>query len=107
MKKLLRKLCKELNEHLLVPELSNVLVFSKTETNLQIDAWDGSHFSFPLSDCIMLPIKHTTAEELAQYLTDQIFSDMGEFLKERKIKWTEVTVCERPTQGARCLRRLN
>ena len=72
IKKVTRKICKGLNEHFLVPTLSDVMDISVSEENgyksVRLSCQDGSYFIFPQSDCAMLPIVHATTEELGIYL---------------------------------------
>jgi 6-pyruvoyltetrahydropterin/6-carboxytetrahydropterin synthase len=85
-----RRLCKELNEYFICPTLSDVLTITEEGDSVHITAEDGARFTFPRvspkkartpthisfaqsdrirlvpqSDCAMLPIMHSTAEELA------------------------------------------
>ena len=68
VKSISRKICKALNQHFLVPMKSDVLKINVTENQIEMTCEDGSFFSFPRGDCILLPIKHTSAEEIACYL---------------------------------------
>ncbi|CAD7958435.1 unnamed protein product [Amoebophrya sp. A120] len=40
--------------------------------NVEVLTESGQYFSFPRKDCRLLPIKHSTAEELAEYIWDLI-----------------------------------
>ena len=65
---------------------------------------DGAFFSFPENDCKILPIVHSTAEELARFLWKDILIRLGgaSYLRdERGVKEMSVFVAERPTQRAR------
>ena len=99
IKKVATNVCKELNEHFICPMESDVLKISiqdtsgnkkglvkeanfssnqgKSQTDQQeilIECEDGVRFIFPLSDVACLPIKHSTAEELAVYIWNRIVS---------------------------------
>eukprot|EP01052_Picozoa_sp_SAG31_P004494 SAG31_NODE_186_length_20918_cov_26.890917_22_plen_182_part_00 len=67
IKAVVRKLCKELNELFLCPKNSDVLDISIADNVLRIKCQDGAEFTFPASDAAMLPIKHSTVEELSKY----------------------------------------
>ena len=113
IKSVTKKVCKDLNEHFLCPMLSNAINIS-TETRTRMSAIgkgtqetvklvceDGSIFLFPRQDCVMLPLVHATAEELAIYLWRNILNGLNAtFLKNRGIHAMEVTVAEAPGQDA-------
>lgn len=91
---IVRALCKELDERFLCPMRSPALTITVKRgarvrpgtdareaaigaeaeaatapcDQLSLECRDGSTFSFPLADCALLPIAHTSAEELAAYL---------------------------------------
>ena len=62
---------------------------------------DGAAFSFPAKDAVMLPIKHSTVEELAHYFCSKIIESytMARLLA-RGITVIHVTVSEAPGQDA-------
>jgi len=67
---------------------------------------DGSTFVFPRQDCLLLPIMHSTAEELAVYLYGKILQNLdAEYLRKRGVTVMEVTVSEAVGQDAvfRCV----
>ena len=67
----------------------------------QIDVVCGlSFFSFPKSDCALLPIEFSTAEELSKFFAYQLMDILGEEFAKRKIECLSVKVFERPTQAA-------
>ena len=94
IKKVATNVCKELNEHFICPMQSDVLQISilddsekannktslvedereKEHKEILIECEDGVRFIFPLSDVACLPIKHSTAEELAVYIWNRIVS---------------------------------
>ncbi len=62
---------------------------------------DGSAFLFPRQDCLLLPIMHTMAKELAVYLYGRILSRLdANYLLERGANVMEVTVSEAIGQEA-------
>ena len=67
IKKVARKLCKSLNEYFICPTKSTDIVISEVDGQVCLECEDGSQFSFPRSDCAMLPIVHSSAEELAHW----------------------------------------
>jgi dihydroneopterin triphosphate aldolase (PTPS-III) / 6-pyruvoyltetrahydropterin synthase len=67
IKKACRILCSEMNEYFICPARSKDLGITEVEGQIVIDCPDGAKFSFPKSDCAMLPIFHSSAEELCHY----------------------------------------
>jgi 6-pyruvoyl-tetrahydropterin synthase len=62
---------------------------------------DGSKFVFPRQDCLLLPIMHSTAEELAIYLYGKILGRLNaNYLIERGVTIMEVTISEAMGQEA-------
>jgi len=102
VKQALRQSCKALNEGVIIPLLSDVLKIQTVGSQVEITTQEGgSFYSFPLEDCKMLPLAHSTAEELAEYLWSEVSENIGiEKLRMRDVAWLEITVFERPTQGA-------
>ena len=64
-----------------------------------ITAEDGAQFSMPESDCVFLPIAHSSAEELATYVCERLRAELG-VLRTRAVSSVEVTVAESPLQEA-------
>lgn len=107
LKKVARKACRELNQRTLIPMRSDVLTIGQSEAgSLNIACEDGAKICIPVKDCALLPIVHSTAEELAEYLFTTILVRDGTInvLLSRAVKWLEVSVSERPGQGARYCR---
>lgn len=130
IKKLLTKLCKQLNQRVLLPAKSDVLEIKRcavpsndpldsettlssgtpAEQNVQVRCEDGAFFSFPASDALLLPIVHTSAEDLAEYLLNELISQFaedfsGDYLMEaRGVSCIELSVSEAPNQTATCTR---
>lgn len=77
IKKSTRRICKSLNEVFICPTLSECLNITHVNSvdgkagNIDIECEDGARFSFPFGDCAMLPIAHTSCEELAKYVCFQ------------------------------------
>ena len=67
IKKEARKLCKSLNEFFICPTKSPNMNITEEGVSLCIQCDDGSKFVFPKADCAMLPIMHSSVEELAHY----------------------------------------
>ena len=87
------------NDHTGVPAEA----FPFFPSNIVMSTGDGSVFSLPKKDCMLLPIVATTCEELALWMWKTLFKNFGGqkfFKEERDISWMQVAVFESPTQGA-------
>ena len=68
IKKIMRDICRSLNEHFLCPMNSDALTICENDGQICLECEDGSKFSFPRQDCKLLPLIHSSAEELAHYI---------------------------------------
>jgi 6-pyruvoyltetrahydropterin/6-carboxytetrahydropterin synthase len=132
IKAVARRICKELNEHLICPMRSDVLAIRverlaargadapgggggggadgadgdgarapPAAEQVCIECEDGAQFSIPRSDCAMLPLVHSTAEELAHYLWIRLVREYGlAALHARRVAALSVSVAEAPYQRA-------
>jgi hypothetical protein len=81
--------------------LSDVMDISVEGGQVLLSCQDGSHFSFPESDCAKLPLVHATTEELAVYIWSKILHGLNaEWLLERGVRTMEVVIGEAPSQEA-------
>ena len=109
LKKGVREFAKKLNESLLVPMNSDVLKIKNdpSSKNIEIITEDGAFYSIPRADCSLLPIVHSTAEELAQYCWHQLVRrDILALQLRDSIQWVDIGIGERPTQAAHYRREL-
>lgn len=69
IKKQARLLCKSLNEYFICPVNSPNVKLTEEDggVSLCMECDDGSKFVFPKADCALLPITHSSVEELAHY----------------------------------------
>jgi len=103
LKKVVKDFCKTLNEHFICPMYSDVITITEDDNgeNVNLLCQDGAKFSFPKGDCIMLPIVHSTVEELAIYCWGKIVLNLdAKLLVERGIHTLEVTCAEATGQEA-------
>jgi len=117
MKKVVKGVCRDLNEFFLCPMLSDVLTITITggddngddnsggvpnhQKTVKLVCEDGATFLFPCTDCALLPIVHATTEELAIYLWGKILTQLDvNYLRKRGIHTMEVTCAEAPGQDA-------
>lgn len=112
VKDVTKLLCKELNEHFICPTLSpSMEILASTSSNgaenVELICEDGAKFSFPKTDCAMLPIAHSTAEELAIYFWGRILNELRcDYLLKRGIHTMEVRCAEAVGQEASFRRKI-
>jgi len=113
VKKVVKVVCKKLNERFLCPTKSDVIDMEIIDADSKgngdqnksksvvLVCEDGSRFAIPLDDCAMLPIMHATVEELAIYVWGEILDGLDpEQLRRRGIHTMEVVMAEAPGQEA-------
>lgn len=100
IKRAARDVCSSLNERVIVPMLSDVITTRIEEGQVHMTCEDGTRFSFPEADCVLLPIRHSSAEELAEYVGQRLKAALP-ILVERGVTVLEVGVAEAPNQEAR------
>ncbi len=98
LKKVARRLCDRLDERVLVPALSDCLTVEERD-DIVVLRYEHDEFQFPAGDTLLLPIVHSSVEELAQYLTGELETELGsEGI--RTCRWIEVGVEETTGQAA-------
>ena len=101
VKKALRQVVGPLNSRTLLPCKSDVMQIRLREEHYEVSC-QGAHIVLPKGDCVMLPIVHTTAEEIAEYIGREVLKLVGEQLRARGCSWLEIKVAERPGQAGVC-----
>lgn len=102
VKRVARALCEELDQRMLVPLDSDALDVEVGDTRVTLTTRDGHRFEFPRADCVLLPIVHSSAEELAAHLLGRIRGLLADEAGGRGIVALEVGVAEAPGQIAYC-----
>lgn len=105
IKRAAREICEQMNERVIVPMKSDCLTLEREQGQVRITCEDGSRFSFPEADCVLLPIAHSSAEELADLVSERLLQALPS-LRARGVSVVEVSVAEAPAQEARCRREL-
>lgn len=124
VKKAIRLICKGLNERIIIPldsqhidiniksnynqDESRLVTCSQTsfdeviepEGQVEVTFENSAFFSFPRSDCALLPIKFSTAESLSAYIARRLEEILRLDIANRQIDSITVSVFERPTQAA-------
>jgi 6-pyruvoyltetrahydropterin/6-carboxytetrahydropterin synthase len=103
LKNVLREIVSELDHKILIPEKNNVVKIEKEKNNVKVSS-HGKEYSFPLNDCIFLPINSTSAENLASYILEKMLKMMS---IPNNVECIEIGVDEGYGQGARITKIFN
>jgi 6-pyruvoyltetrahydropterin/6-carboxytetrahydropterin synthase len=77
VKRIARRLCEQLDERVLIPLKSDCLTVREDAAAVVV-RYEQDEFRFPRGDVLLLPIVHSSAEELAQYLTAELRKALAE-----------------------------
>ena len=102
VKRVAKTLCDELDERVIVPERSDCLTIAVDAGRIEVTTAEGDRFQFPRADCAVLPIVHSSAEELAAYLLGRLRAILATEAGGRGLVALEVGVAEAPGQIAYC-----
>lgn len=102
VKRVAKSLCDELDERLILPLRSDCLVVTPEETVVHVRTETGDAFQFPAQDVRLLPIVHSSAEEIAAYLVGRLRDALLQEAGGRGLAAVEVGVAEAPGQIAYC-----
>ncbi len=99
IKKVTKEIADRLDERTIIPANSDCLTIEQNGNELSV-IYGSDRFAFPVSDVALLPIAHSSAEELARY----IWTELHDTLKARgalsEIVSIEISVAEGPGQAA-------
>lgn len=76
VKQVARRVCKRLDEKTVIPADSDCLRV-REEGGQVIVGYENEEFRFPATDVVLVPIVHSSAEELARYLAGEIRRELG------------------------------
>lgn len=100
VKRVAKALCDELDERFVVPADSDCLRVTIDAGSVEVVTEEGDRFVAPLADCAILPIVHSSAEELAGYLLGRLRDLLRNEAGSRGLAAIEVGVGEAPGQVA-------
>lgn len=101
LKKIAEEECAQLHFRTLLPQQSDCLTLETQETELIVHCEDGSRFCFPRQDVCLLPILHTSSEEIARYFLSRLRERLRE-ARGNSIQTIEVLIEDIPGQTAVC-----
>ena len=99
VKQATKRVCEALDEYTILPALSDCLRITEQGESVEAVYEDGARFVLPRSDVILLPIVHTSAEELARYVAGRVRAELVA-VGARPWRRLEVSVAETRGQSA-------
>lgn len=99
VKRLTRQIVERLDEHTIIPTQSDCLAIRQHEGQVSV-AYEGDRFVFPASDVVLLPIMHSSAEELARFIWTELHGELVRHNALGDVSAMEVSVAEGPGQTA-------
>lgn len=101
VKELMRDICKELDHKVLIPLNSDEIEFKNLENSVEFSIGD-KEYKLPAGDCYLLPLKSTSAEDMAEYFADKLYNSLKKDENNLKnaIKSVQICVNEGIGQGA-------
>ena len=101
LKKIAEEECARLHFRTLLPRQSDCLTFEEGAEEVTVRCEDGTHFVFPRQDICLLPIVHTSSEEIARYLVARLRERLRE-ARGNSIQTIAVLIEDIPGQTAVC-----
>lgn len=101
LKRIAEEECDKLHFATLLPERSDCLTIRTDGESVEVDCEDGARFRFPRADVRLLPIVHSSSEEIAQYLITRLRARLTE-AGGNTIETIEVGIEDVPGQLAVC-----
>jgi 6-pyruvoyltetrahydropterin/6-carboxytetrahydropterin synthase len=99
IKQVTKEIVDRLDEHTIIPADSDCLTITRAGNEVSV-LYGNDRFAFPLSDIVLLPIAHSSAEELARYLWGELRDALAALDVLSGIVAIGITVAESPGQAA-------
>jgi dihydroneopterin triphosphate aldolase (PTPS-III) / 6-pyruvoyltetrahydropterin synthase len=99
IKKLTRQIVERLDEHTIIPAQSDCLEIRQQDGQVSV-VYEGDRFVFPAADVALLPIMHSSAEELARFIWTELYGELTTREALGNVSAMEVSVAEGPGQAA-------
>jgi 6-pyruvoyl-tetrahydropterin synthase len=99
VKSLAKQIVDRLDERTIIPAQSDCLKTSERDGKVVV-RYNDDEFVFPAADVCMLPIVHSSAEELARFIWQELKRDLASANSLAGIEVLEISVAEGPGQAA-------
>ncbi|MBI5679699.1 MAG: 6-carboxytetrahydropterin synthase [Methanobacterium sp.] len=97
-KTIVRDMCSKLDHKVLIPCNSDVVEFTHKDNDSLEFTVGKKDYKLPLEDCCLLPLKSTSAEDLAEYFAEEIFKYLEKIYN--NLSSVQICVNEGIGQGA-------
>ena len=101
LKRIAEEECARLHFRTLLPRQSDCLRIQETASTVEVHCEDGTSFVLPRQDVCLLPIVHSSSEEIARYLIARLRERLAE-ARGNTIRTIEVMIEDIPGQEAVC-----
>jgi 6-pyruvoyltetrahydropterin/6-carboxytetrahydropterin synthase len=98
IKPVIRELCDELDEHLLIPGRHPVLSCEARDDGLTEIRYRDRYYLIPTEEVVVLPVSNSSAENLAGWIAEELLQRLRSRFPERGNMAIEVAVEETPGQ---------
>ena len=99
IKQVTKEIVDRLDERTIIPANSDSLTITRAGEEISV-LYGNDRFAFPLNDVVLLPITHSSAEELARYLCGELRDALASRNVLSGITSIELTVAEAPGQAS-------
>ena len=99
IKRLTKAIADRLDERTIIPARSDCLKIDQSGGQLFVQ-YENDRFAFPIADVVLLPIMHSSAEELAQFVWNELRIALEAHGALADIVALEISVAEGPGQAA-------
>ncbi|MFZ1889760.1 MAG: 6-pyruvoyl tetrahydropterin synthase family protein [Candidatus Binataceae bacterium] len=100
IKKLTKEILDRLDEHTIIPEKSDCLKIDRLPGGQIRVIYERDEFTFPAADVFLAPIVHSSAEELARYIWNELHDALATHGALSDATTLEISVAEGPGQAA-------
>jgi dihydroneopterin triphosphate aldolase (PTPS-III) / 6-pyruvoyltetrahydropterin synthase len=100
VKQLTKEIVQRLDEHTLIPAESDCLKIERLGNSQLRICYGEDEFRLPVRDVCLLPIAHSSAEELARFIWDELCSALRARQALDEVSAIEISVAEAPGQAA-------
>jgi len=99
VKQAAKRICDELDERTLVPTRSDAVSVVERDGAVELTCEDGAQFVLPRTDVVLVPIVHSSVEELSRYVCERLSRELRACAS-GALTAVEVSVAEAPGQAA-------
>src|SRR6266481_503895 len=99
IKKLTKQIVDRFDERTIIPSLSDCLVIHHQDRQVRV-SYESESFLFPAADVALVPIMHSSAEELARFIWSELSAKLEQSGALAEVLGIEVSVAEGPGQAA-------